>query len=151
MRLWSARRGHSLALMSTESSEAFELTRKSWEYVDGRDLEGFLGIVHEDVEFVSLVAEAEGGTFQGHDGVRVWWEQVGEALGGLRYVPEEMWDLGEGTVLTRLVVSGTYSGVEVPQTMWHIVTVRDHKAEGGGSFRTREEALSAYRARAGTK
>jgi len=71
------------------TSEAFELTRQSWVYVDGRDLEGFLSIVHEDVEFVSLVAEAEGGTYKGHDGVRVWWEQVGESLGTLRYDPKE--------------------------------------------------------------
>jgi hypothetical protein len=124
-----------------EESEAFELTRKSWEYVDGRDLEGFLSIVHEDIEFVSLVAEAEGGTFQGHDGVRVWWEQVGEALGGLHYEPQEMRDLGGGAVITRLVVTGTYSGVEVPQAMWHVVKIRDSKAEWWGSFRTEEEAL----------
>jgi ketosteroid isomerase-like protein len=131
-------------------SEAFGLTRKSWEYVDGRDLEGFLSIVHEDIEFVSLVAEAEGGTFHGHDGVRVWWEQVGESLGTLRYEPKEMRDLGGGAVLTQLVVSGTVGGVEIPQTMWHAVQVTDGKAAWWGSFRTEEEALSsleAFRAR----
>ena len=124
-------------------SEAFELTRMSWVYVDGRDLEGFLSIVHEDVEFDSLVAEAEGGTFKGHEGVRVWWEQVGESLGTLRYEPKEMTDLGDGAVLTELVVSGNVGGVEVPQTMWHAVQVRDSKAAWWGSFRTKEEALQA--------
>jgi ketosteroid isomerase-like protein len=134
----------------TTESEAFELTRKSWEYVDGRDLEGFLSIVHEDIEFVSLVAEAEGGRFEGHDGVRRWWEQVGESLGTLRYEPREMRDLGGGAVLTELVVSGTVGGVEVPQTMWHAVQVRDGKASWWGSFRTEEEALRSlenFRAR----
>jgi ketosteroid isomerase-like protein len=134
-----------------EEPEAFELARRSWELLDGRDLEGFLGIVHEDVEFVSLVAEAEGGTFHGHEGIRVWWEQVGQALGGLRYEPLEMRDLGDGIVITRLLVSGTFAGVEVPQTMWHVVKVRDSKAEWWGSFRTQEEALrslEAFRARA---
>jgi ketosteroid isomerase-like protein len=132
--------------VATES-EDFELVKKSWEYVDGRDLEGFLSIVHEDVEFVSLVAEAEGGTFKGHEGVRVWWEQVGESLGTLRYEPQEMTDLGDGAVLTRLVVSGTFGGVQVPQTMWHIVQTRDGKASWWGSFRTEDEALAAHRAR----
>jgi hypothetical protein len=106
--------------------------------------------VHEDVEFYSLVAEAEGGTFRGHDGVRIWWEQVGESLGTLRYEPKEMRDLGDGAVLTELVVSGTFGGVEVPQAMWHAVQVRDGKAAWWGSFRTEEEALSslgAFRAR----
>ncbi len=131
-------------------SEAFELTRMSWVYVDGRDLEGFLSIVHEDVEFVSLVAEAEGGTYKGHEGVRAWWEQVGESLGTLRYEPKEMRDLGDGGVLSEIVVSATVGGVEVPQTMWHAVQVRDSKAAWWGSFRTKEEALDgleAFRAR----
>jgi ketosteroid isomerase-like protein len=132
------------------SSEAFELTRQSWVFVDERDLDGFLGIVHEDVEFVSLVAEAEGGTFKGHDGVRAWWESVGESLGTLRYEPKEMRDLGGGGVITELVVSGTVAGVAVPQTMWHAVQVSDGKAAWWGSFRTEEEALGgleAFRAR----
>lgn len=128
------------------SSETFELAQRSWELVDGRDLEGFLQIVHEDVEFVSLVAEAEGGTFTGHDGVRIWWEQVGESLGTLSYDPTEMRDLGGDAVLTRLVVSGTVGGVEVPQTMWHALQVRDSKAAWWGSFRTEQEALSSLEA-----
>lgn len=128
------------------SSETFELAQRSWELVDGRDLEGFLQIVHEDVEFFSLVAEAEGGTFRGHDGVRIWWEQVGESLGTLSYEPTEMRDLGDDAVLTRLVVSGTVGRVEVPQTMWHAVQVRDGKAAWWGSFRTEQEALSSLEA-----
>jgi ketosteroid isomerase-like protein len=132
------------------ASEAFELTEKQWVAVDNRDLDAFLSLIHEDVEFVSLVAEAEGGTFHGHDGVRVWWEQVGESLGTLRYEPQEMRELGGGAVLTELVVSGTVGGVEVPQTMWHAVQVRDGKAAWWGSFRTEAEALQsleAFRAR----
>src|ERR1700754_800407 len=132
-------------------SEAFEIARSSWVFVDERDLDGFLGIVHEDVEFYSLVAEAEGGTFHGHDGIRVWWEQVGESLGTLRYEPKEMRDLGDDAVLTQLVVSGTFDGVEVPQTVWHTVQLRDGKAAWWGSYRTEEEALGglgAYRERA---
>jgi ketosteroid isomerase-like protein len=133
-----------------KESEALKLTRRSWVAVEERDLADFLEIVHEDVEFVSLVAEAEGGTFMGHEGVRVWWEQVGESLGTLHYEPKEMRDLGGGAVLTQLVVSGTVGGVEVPQTMWHAVQVSDGKASWWGSFRTEEEALRSleeFRAR----
>jgi ketosteroid isomerase-like protein len=65
-------------------SEAFELSRRAWIAVDERDLDGFLEIVHEDVEFESLVAEAEGGCFHGHDGVRRW---VGERRRVARHAP----------------------------------------------------------------
>jgi ketosteroid isomerase-like protein len=128
------------------ASEAFELTQRSWKYVDGRDLDGFLSIVDENIEFISVVAEAEGGTYSGHEGVRIWWEQVGESLGTLRYQPTEMHDLGNGGVLTELVVTAKVEGVEVPQTMWHAVQVRDSKAVWWGSFRTRDEALDGLEA-----
>jgi ketosteroid isomerase-like protein len=134
-----------------EESEAFELSRRAWVYVEARDLDGFLEIIDEDVEFVSLVAEAEGGgRFEGHEGVRLWWEQVGESLGGLHYEPKEMRDLGGDAVLTELLVSGTVAGVEIPQTMWHAAQVRDGKAVWWGSFRSEQEALEsldAFRAR----
>ena len=133
------------------SSEAFELSRRAWVAVEARDLNNFLEIVDEDIEFVSLMAEAEGGSFRGHEGVRVWWESVGESLGTLHYEPQEMRDLGDDAVLTELVVSGIAAGVQVDQPMWHAVQVRDGKAVWWGSFRTEEEALRCldeFRARA---
>jgi hypothetical protein len=40
--------------------------------LDAGDIEAFLERVDEDVEFTSIVAEAEGTTFRGHQGVREW-------------------------------------------------------------------------------
>jgi hypothetical protein len=58
--------------MSHENVEKF---RRGFAAVNHRDLDGFLGNVAPDVEFTSL-AEAEGETFHGHDGVRRWWKEV---------------------------------------------------------------------------
>ena len=46
------------------------------EALNSGDLEAFLAQTAEDVEFTSLVAEAEGRTYRGHAGVRRWWETV---------------------------------------------------------------------------
>jgi ketosteroid isomerase-like protein len=46
------------------------------EAVNSGDLESFLARTADDVEFASLVAEAEGRTFRGHAGVRAWWGTV---------------------------------------------------------------------------
>ena len=46
------------------------------EALNSGELEAFLARTAEDVEFTSLVAEAEGRTFRGHAGVRAWWETV---------------------------------------------------------------------------
>ena len=58
--------------MSQVSAEV----RAMAEALNSGDLEGFVARTAEDVEFTSLVAEAEGRTYRGHAGVRTWWETV---------------------------------------------------------------------------
>ena len=73
--------------MSQENLE--QIYRRGIDAVNRGDLEGFLASVHPDVEFTSLIAEAEGETFHGHDGVRRWWHEVALPLGGLHGESEE--------------------------------------------------------------
>jgi ketosteroid isomerase-like protein len=124
------------------SRENVDVLSRGYAAVNRGDIDGLLMSVHPDVEFTSLIAEAEGETFKGHDGVRRWWEQVVIPLGGLHGELEEVRDLGDA-VLTR--VAGTYrpSGVEVHQTVWNVVHFRDGKATRWDFFRTEEEALDA--------
>jgi hypothetical protein len=68
-------------------------------------------VIDPDVEFTSLVAESEGKTYRGHEGVREWWEKVRGALGGLRYEIEDMRDLGD-VVVTRVVWWGVFRSEE---------------------------------------
>ena len=102
----------------------------------------FLATVHPEVEFTSLIAEAEGQTFRGHDGVRRWWQEVVLPLGGLHGEPEEIRDLGD-TVLARVAATYRPRGVEVPQTIWIIVRYRDGMAIWWQFFRTQADALEA--------
>ena len=62
--------------MSQENAEVRALADAAYRALNAEDLDGFLALVAEDVEFTSMVAEAEGTTFRGHDGVRSWWETV---------------------------------------------------------------------------
>ena len=116
--------------------------RKGYAAVNRGDLDGLLLSIHPEVEFTSLIAEAEGEDFVGHEGVRRWWQQVVIPLGGLHGDLEDVRDLGD-IVLAR--VAGTYrpSGVEVHQTVWQVIHFRDGKATGWEFFRTEEEALRA--------
>jgi ketosteroid isomerase-like protein len=124
------------------SEENVEALRRGYAAVNSGDVDGLLVVVHPDVEFTSLIAEAEGETFRGHDGVRRWWKEIVLPLGGLQGEPEEVRDLGD-TVVAR--VRGTYRprGVEVRQTVWNVVRFRDGKATGWEFFRTEDEALAA--------
>ena len=124
------------------SEENVEALRRAYAAVNRGDLDGLLVTVHPDVEFTSLVAEAEGETFRGHDGVRRWWKEVALLLGGLRGEFEEVRDLGD-TVLARIVATYRPRGVEVRQTVWHLAHYRDGTVRSWHFFRTEEEALAA--------
>ena len=122
------------------SQENVELLRTGYAAANRGDVEGFLVSVHPDVEFTSLIAEAEGETFRGHDGVRRWWREVVAPLGGLHGEPEQIRDLGD-TLVARVTATYRPGGVEVPQTIWHVVRYQDGRAIWWQFFRTEAEAL----------
>jgi ketosteroid isomerase-like protein len=124
------------------SRENVELLRRGFTALNRSDLEVFLATVHPEVEFTSLIAEAEGQTFRGHDGVRRWWQEVVLPLGGLQGEPEEIRDLGD-TALARVVATYRPRGVEVRQAIWVVVHYREGMAIWWQFFRTREAALDA--------
>ncbi len=107
-----------------------------------REICRFLALVHEDVEFTSLVAEAEGTTFRGHEGVRVWWETVRGAFEDPRWEVLDVRGSGERGV-TKFHMAGTLAGVQVGQTMWQAANLRDGKLTWWAFFRTEREALEA--------
>ncbi len=127
------------------SEENVEIVRATYAAINRGDLEGFLSLIDPDVEFRSLIAEAEGRAYHGHDGVREWWEQVANALGGLRFEPEEIHDLGDRGY-AELVITGTVEGVDIPQRMWQAFVMREGKPIWWGVFRTEAEALEALEA-----
>jgi ketosteroid isomerase-like protein len=128
--------------MSQENDELRALAEAGYGALNAEDLDGFLALVAEDVKFTSLVAEAEGTTFRGHDGVRAWWETVRGAFQdprwevlGVRGSPER--------AVTNFRLTGTLGGVPVAQTMWQAAAARDGKLIWWAFFRTEREALDA--------
>jgi hypothetical protein len=102
--------------MLRQEVEVRALAQTAYEALNSGDLDGFLAVVHEDVEFTSLVAEAEGTTFRGHRGVRAWWDTVYRAFENPQWQLLDFRLSGDGGVI-KLRMSGTLSGVDVAQTM----------------------------------
>ena len=128
--------------MSQETAEVRALVEAAYGALNADDLEGFLALVAEDVEFTSMVAEAEGTTFRGHDGVRSWWETVPGAFQDPRWeVLEVRGSPARGVTTFRM--TGTLGGVPVAQTMWQAAKLRDGKLSWWAFFRTESEALEA--------
>jgi hypothetical protein len=128
--------------MSQDSGELRALAEAAYGALNADDLNGLLAMVAEDVEFTSIVAEAEGTTFRGHDGVRAWWETVRGAFEDVRWDVLDVRGSPERAVTSfRLTV--TVGGLTIAQTMWQAATARDRKLTWWAFFRSEAEALEA--------
>ena len=124
------------------SSELRAITDTALGALNSGDLETFLTVVAEDVEFTSMIAEVEGQTFRGHDGVRSWWNTVAGTFTEVRW---ELLEL-EGSSprgLAKLRAVAQLGGVEVDQTVWQAATFRDGKLEWWGFYRDEHAAREA--------
>jgi ketosteroid isomerase-like protein len=123
------------------SQENVEIMEALYAAIERVDLDAFLALSHPEIEFHSMIAEAEGGDFRGHDGVREWWRSVIESL-GVRPGAEQTESFRDRGI-SRFRLSGTIEGVAVPQTMWMAWRVRDGLVAWWSTYRTEEEALEA--------
>jgi ketosteroid isomerase-like protein len=122
-----------------------DILRAALDALNRVDLDDFLAQMHPEVEFRSLIAEAEGETFRGHVGVRRWWRSVRDTF------EEIHWDYGQVRAhgdrgVAEIRISGRLGGVDLAQTMWQAFRARDGKAVWWRFFRTEEEAVEAIRA-----
>jgi ketosteroid isomerase-like protein len=107
-----------------------EIAERVFAALQRRDLEALLDWVHPEVEFTSLIAEAEGQTFHGHDGVRDWWNRVAGSLGGLQFAVADILDRGD-RALGKVTVTGRLGETPVSQMsgcqarVWHFCRTRD--------------------------
>jgi ketosteroid isomerase-like protein len=122
------------------AEENVEIAKRIYASINRRDLDGFLAQIDPDVEFTSLIAEAEGQTYRGHDGVREWWDRVVGSLEGLQLEPEEIRDFNNRGLI-KVRATAEVEGVEVTQTMWQAYHLRDGVPVWWGFFRTEAEAL----------
>ena len=121
--------------------ENIEVMAAAYAAIAADDLDAFLALVDPEIEFVSLIAEAEGGSYHGHDGVREWWDSVIRSL-GVRPGAEEIESFRDRGI-TRMQLAGNIAGVEVPQRMWMAWRLRDGRLIWWTTFRTEAEALES--------
>ena len=98
------------------------------EAIAAHDIERFLEFVHPEVTFRSLILEAEATPYQGHAGVRRWWDDTREVFPDWNVSWGEITSHGD-QILVRVRVrgQGAASGVAVEQPMWQAARFRDGK------------------------
>ena len=128
--------------MSEKNVESFYEGNKAF---NRHDVDALLALTDPDIEFISRIAEIEGGgPYRGHDGIRRWLKSLLEISPDFSAEVEEVRDLGKMT-LARVLNRGRGSGSDAPmdQTSWQVVEWRHKKAIWWGIYRSEGEALEA--------
>ena len=110
-----------------------------------RDLEGILALADPRIQLRSLLTEAERPLYDGHHGVREWFDAVFGVFPDWRPQPRPASYDEDGAVVIGLDVTatGAGSGVPIDQTYWLGARVQAGKITFFGFFRTEPDALKA--------
>jgi ketosteroid isomerase-like protein len=122
-----------------------EVVRRAVVAFMARDLDGILELADPRIELRSLLTEAEQPLYQGHDGVRDWFDAVFGVFPDWRPQPRPASHDEKGAVVIPLDVTatGAGSGVPIDQTYWLGARVQAGKITFFGFFRTEADALKA--------
>ena len=106
------------------------------------DIDRLLRQFHPDFEgVVPSELSAEPDTYRGHAGIRRYVESFREYVDGLRFVPEELIDVGDAVVVA-LRIEGRGSGAPFEQRLANRITLRDGLIASITAFATVDEALA---------
>jgi ketosteroid isomerase-like protein len=125
------------------SQEDLQRVKDAWRAISVNDFDGFVSLVDPDVEFTSLVAEAEADVYRGHQGVRKWWDSVREAFPDFWADAMDLHAVGPDQILAEIRLCGTVHDTTVEQTIWQLLTVKDSLVIGWTVYRSESEALRA--------
>jgi ketosteroid isomerase-like protein len=122
-----------------------EVVRKSFDAIGRWDIDALVELYAPDIEFLPLTGtRVESGGYIGHDGVRAYFEEVGEVWDQMLPHADDVRTVGDQVVvLGGCAVRGRGSGAESDAPMAWVITVREGKVRRHRGYRTREEALEA--------
>ena len=125
------------------SQENVEVVRRSYEMFNSGDFEGWLATLSPDVELDERYLAPDAAVYNGHAGIRTWWNMISEA-GSARFEVLRWLDGGDAVATEVIVhVHGAESGVDVTARLGHALRIRDQKVVYIASFATVEQATEA--------
>jgi ketosteroid isomerase-like protein len=125
------------------SEQNVGLYRRLVEAFNARDIEEFIALADQSVEFHSVFAAVGGADYRGHDGIRRYLGDIKDLWGNeFRAEPEAYFDLGEHTLAFGVLVGrGRESGADVALPFAHVVRWREGLCVYFKTCAHREDAL----------
>ena len=127
-------------------SAEVQLAYQTFEAFRSRDMDAFVALVHEDVEFMPLMRDAEGqALYRGHKAIRAYYRSLFETFPDYTADIEATEQIDDATLILRAHVTGTGAGSGLPLDVhvWVASRLRGDKVAWWGFFRSRDEALAA--------
>ena len=127
------------------SQESVELVRRGYEAFNRGDIDGVVGLLAPDFEYVaSGLVPGVGGVYRGAEGLRRFAETFWAEFDNPRIEVHELIDAGDQVVAsTTMRGLGKQSGAETSWDVCQVWTVRDGTAVSGQGFPSRDGALEA--------
>jgi ketosteroid isomerase-like protein len=128
------------------SHENVETVNEAVEAMNRGNFEAALNLAHPDIEWQTLDAFPDAGTYHGREGVLAFFQAWLDTFRGFRLHLEECAAMDEHRVLARLRVSGegAESGAEVESPpFFQLIEFRDGLLIRARMFQTESEALEA--------
>jgi ketosteroid isomerase-like protein len=127
------------------SQQNVELARRGIDALNRGGVEAVIELCDPEVEWIAIpgfLPDAE--DFHGREGVRAWFEKVGDTLGEIEWDAEEIADCGDRLLVAlRLRGSGRTSGIEAEMRIYQAWSIRNGRLVRLESYLTREEARKA--------
>ena len=128
-------------ILSAMPENTVDLIKRGMALFNRKDWDAAIQLVAEDAVWKTYFGNVAGESSRfGRDAIKQSWEEAGAVFGGDSYQiqPQEFRDLGGGTILVRVVLSGqgTASGAEVEAEYAQLWTVRQGLAARVDSYAT---------------
>jgi ketosteroid isomerase-like protein len=124
------------------SQRNVDAAKRIYESRNRGDLDGVLAECDPEVEWRPHLAELSGEPIRGHDGVRAYLESLREDWESFQHEPERFIDAGDKVVvLTRAYARGRGSGVDVDQSVAHVLSFEGGRCSEFVSYYDRAAAM----------
>ena len=126
------------------SQENVERYRQGIDAFNRRDLDAFLALADPEVIGTSRVLAIEGGTYEGHDGTRQWWDGLLGVFPDFRI--EIVWVRATGNLTVselRNQVHAEGSAAPLDEQVWQVSQWRDGLVVRWQMYAAQHEALEA--------
>ena len=121
-----------------------DVLRSGYEAMQRGDVETLVELCDPEVEFVALVSAVEGASYRGHDGIRRFFNDLGQAWEEWLPVPAEFSLVGDSVlVMGTTSMRGKGSGVEMEMDWGQVFEFRGGKVVWTRIYADREEAAEA--------